>query len=79
MTGKELILYILQNNLEYEDFFKEALISEEQAAVGFHVGVATVQAWYSVGLLNGLNIEGKVYIFKNQKDPRERLTTCQTV
>ena len=49
MTGKELILYILQNNLENEVVIKDGvfvwLMNEEEAAAKFGVGVATIKAW----------------------------------
>ena len=42
MTGKELILYILQNNLEntivLEDCFFIGFMTEKEAAVKFEVG-----------------------------------------
>ena len=48
MTGKELIIYILQNNLEDEIVIKDGifvwLMNEEEAAAKFDVGVATVKA-----------------------------------
>lgn len=71
MTGKELIMYILENDLEGIDIFKEALLTEKEAAIQFGVAKATVKAWRSFGLLKGLNIKGEPYIFKNQTDPRE--------
>ena len=55
MTGKELILYILQNNLEntvvLEDGFFTGFMNEEEAAVRFNVGVETIRAWYSCKML----------------------------
>lgn len=48
MTGKELILYILENDLENEDVIKDGvfiwLMDEKEAAVKFDVGVATIRA-----------------------------------
>lgn len=53
MTGKELILYILQNNLENEVVIKNGLLisvlSDEEAAIKFNVGIATVRAWRKYG------------------------------
>ena len=75
MTGKELIIYILQNNLEDEIVIKDGifvwLMNEEEAAAKFNVGVATVKAWYACGMLNGTKIGDHLYFLRNASDPRE--------
>lgn len=67
MTGKELIIYILQNNLEDEPVFKDGkfmgLLTCEEAAVKFGVGSATIRTWYGVGMLDGITIDERIYIF----------------
>lgn len=74
MTGKELIIYILQNNLEDEIVIKDGifvwLMNEEEAAAKFNVGVATVKAWYACGMLSGTKIEDHLYFLRNASDPR---------
>lgn len=74
MTGKELILYILQNNLESANVFEEGFfvgfMSEEEAAVKFGVGVATIRAWHYYGKLNGTQIGDSLYFLKDAADPR---------
>ena len=69
MTGKELILYILQNNLENEVVFKDGifiwLMNEEEAAAKFGVGVATIKAWYICGMLSGTKIGDHLYFLRN--------------
>lgn len=74
MTGKELIIYILQNNLEDEIVIKDGifvwLMNEEEAAAKFNVGVATVKAWYACGMLSGTKIGGHLYFLRNASDPR---------
>ena len=49
MTGKELILYILENNLEDSEIFKDGrfldFLTVSEAAVKFNVGEATVKTW----------------------------------
>ena len=74
MTGKELILYILQNNLEntivLEDGFFTGFMTEEEAAVRFNVGVATIRAWYACKMLNGTKIGDSLYFRKDVADPR---------
>lgn len=74
MTGKELIIYILQNNLEDEMVIKDGifvwLMNEEEAAAKFNVGVATVKAWYVCGMLSGTKIGDHLYFLRNANDPR---------
>ena len=74
MTGKDLIIYILQNNLEDEVVIKDGifiwLMSEEEAAAKFNVGVATVKAWYVCGMLDGTKIGDHLYFLRNVSDPR---------
>ena len=68
MTGRELIIYILQNNLEDEEVFKDGIfvgfMTEEEAAVKFKVGVATIRTGYLLGLIPGFMIGEKVYVKK---------------
>ena len=75
MTGKELILYILQNNLENEIVIRDGifiwLMNEEEAAVKFEVGIATIRAWYACGMLSGTKIGDHLYFLRNVSDPRK--------
>lgn len=77
MTGKELILYILQNNLEdvevLEDGFFVGFMNEEETARKFQVGIATVRVWYQRNMLNGLKIGDSLYFLKDVADPRIKL------
>ena len=55
MTGKELIMYILANNLENEPVFKDGKLigfeTEAKFAEAMNVGVATVRAWVDTGMI----------------------------
>ena len=77
MTGKELILYILQNNLEntivLQDGFFIGFMTEEEAAVKFGVGTATIRGWYYCNLLTGTKIGDSLYFLKDVADPRLQL------
>ena len=77
MTGKELIIYILQNNLEDEEMFQDGqfigLMNEAQTAAKFDVGVATVQAWYISGMIQGVKIGDAIFLYKNVADPRTNI------
>lgn len=78
MTGKELILYILQNNLEnvivLQDGFFVGFMTEEEAAVKFNVGVETIRAWYYCEMLKGTRIGDSLYFLKDVADPRVKLS-----
>lgn len=78
MTGKELILYILQNNLEntvvLDNGFFIGFMTEEEAAVKFNVGTETVRAWYHCKMLKGTKIGDSLYFRKDAADPRIALS-----
>lgn len=69
MTGKELILYILQNNLENDEVFHDGrfldFLTVSEAAVKFNVGTAVVNTWLSLGTLTGIKIGDTYYIPRN--------------
>lgn len=69
MTGRDLIVYILQNNLENEEFFNNGkipgCISVEEAAVKMNVGTATILVWVSLKKLDYIKIGGRIYICEN--------------
>ena len=75
MTGRELIIYILSNNLENEEVIKDGvfvgLISEDQVAAKFGVGAATVWAWFLLGEIKGFQIGDHLYFLKDVADPRK--------
>lgn len=77
MTGKELILYILQNDLEDKTVIENGVfvgfMTVEEAAVKFKVGVSTIRAWYSLGKLKGFGAGDSIFFFKNTPDPRKDL------
>lgn len=74
MTGKELILYILQNNLEntivLQDGFFVGFMTEEEAALRFGVGTATIRSWYYASMIKGTQIGDSLYFLKDIADPR---------
>ena len=73
MTGRELIMYILENGLENEDVFKggrpAGFMTLQEAAVKFGVGASTVNAWISLDKLDYVSIGGMLYIPGNAKSP----------
>jgi predicted transcriptional regulator len=70
MTGRELIVYILENGLEDEPVFENGkfigFITAEQAAVKKHVGVATIEAWIDLRIVDGIDVKAGTYIPANQ-------------
>ena len=76
MTGRDLILFILENNLENEEVIKDGvfmwLMSEDEAAVKFNVGVSTIRVYNTLGMLDGIEIMGKLYFLRNAKDPAKK-------
>lgn len=70
MTGRDLIVFIMQNKLE--DTVMIELMSEVEAAAKFDVGIATVRAWYEYGYITGgLDIGGTLYLLKDTPNPRD--------
>ena len=69
MTGKDLIIYILQNNLENEPVFVDGrfigFISVDEAAIKFGVGIETIKAWVELGYLKGVKVNDTFFIFAN--------------
>ena len=74
MTGKELILYILQNNLENVIVLNNGMfigfLTEEQIAAKFEVGIETVKAWFHCKMIEGTQIGDSLYFHKDVADPR---------
>ena len=56
MTGRELIVCILENNLEDQEVFRDGKIigyvTVDEAALFLEVGRATVTTWINIGLLD---------------------------
>lgn len=74
MTGKELILYILQNNLENKEVFSDAIsnsifITADQAAVKWGCGSATVKAMIDMKKVKGFIILGQYYTLATEPNP----------
>ena len=75
MTGRDLIMYSLENKLEDEPIVKNGafigFMTAEEAAAKFNVGVSTIGVYYTLGMLDGININGRLYFLRNAKDPRK--------
>lgn len=73
MTGRDLIVYILQNKLEDEPVFKDGaflgLMTIEQAAVKLGVGKGTVYAWAALDMIPCIVVGNEEYIPANVQRP----------
>lgn len=71
MTGKELIMYILQNNLENEPVIQDGkfvgFITMAEAAAQLGVGDQTVLAWVLLGRIPCVTVCGRSFIPANFK------------
>ena len=66
----DLIIYILQNNLEDEEIFKDGkfigFVTLNEAAVRLSVGVETVKASIELGLIKGAIKLGEEYLIPEE-------------
>lgn len=73
MTGRELIVYILQNGLEDEQVFKDGkllgFITAGEAAVKLGVGLETINVYFLLGWIEGVTINGSLYIRADVESP----------
>lgn len=73
MTGRDLIVYILQNNLEDKPVFLDKgflnLMTVREAAVEFNVGVSTIKTWFELGTIDGVMVGEDIYILPTTKCP----------
>ena len=69
MTCRELIVYILANNLEDDPVFQHGklvgFLTPYEVAVELNVGMATIRTWMSQGRLSTVCIGGVPYIPAN--------------
>lgn len=75
MTGKDLIIYILENDLTdkpvYEDGRLLGFMTAIEAAIAYNVGVATIRALVDLKKLNGIKIGQEIYIPAIAENPYE--------
>lgn len=70
MTGRDLIIYILENHLEDVPVITEngvilGFMDETEAAAKFTVGPQTIRAWIRLNMLDAIKINDRYYIPKN--------------
>lgn len=67
MTGRDLIIYILQNQLEDTEILTDSnhmFLTVEETAVKYGTGIATVKAMIDQNVLKGMKI-GETYLILN--------------
>ena len=79
MTGRELILYILENGLENEEIIDKdgkpaGMMTPEEAAEKFKVPIATIMAWLGTGKIISFLIGETHYIPANSENPNKWMT-----
>ena len=71
MTGRDLILYILENGLENEPIVKDGtfigFFTVGEVAIQTGVGTATIYAWMKQGRLPYVSIGNRMFIPYNYK------------
>ena len=75
MTGRDLIVYILQNGLEDEPIFKEdgtitGFLTVGQAAEKANVGTATIYAWIEQKQINYILVGHRIFIQADFEPPK---------
>lgn len=74
MTGRELIIYILQNNLEDKPVFENGeflgFLTVDKAAAKLNVGVETMKTWLELGWIEGIEFEDMVFVPANIERPQ---------
>lgn len=69
MKGKDLIIYILQNDLDNKPISQiigNLLCTDAEYAAKNKIGVESVRVLYGMGKLQGTQINGQLYIFKGE-------------
>lgn len=66
MTGRDLIIYILENKLEDELVFQDGkfigFITVEEAAAKIDVGTATIKAMVDLNIIKGVYVNTALYV-----------------
>ena len=72
MTGRDLIIYILQNNLEDKPIFENGCLlgfmNKQECALKTGVGMSTVEALFEMCKIPGFKIGNEIYIYKGGKE-----------
>lgn len=65
MTGRELIVYILEHNLEDVEMFEDGTVMTiEEKAAGLATGIESVKTMYKLGMVPGLKIGDSIFFLR---------------
>lgn len=70
MTGRDLVIYILENHLEnadVKDVMNNLLVTDVKYAANIGTGVATVRELIKIGKLDGLTIYGNGFVYNTNR------------
>lgn len=76
MTGRDLIIYILENGLENDPIFKDGKFigfkTMLEVAKELDVGIETVRAWAQLNMIPYVAVGGIIYIPANYESPMKK-------
>jgi len=78
MTGRELMIFILENHLEDVELLRDEqtivdildLVTVDKKAAECGVGPVTVETWIRTGCMSGIEINGVKYVPAGAERPR---------
>ena len=77
MSGRDLILYILANNLEDKPVFENGkfigFLTLGEVAAKTNVGLATVHVWMHQGRLDSVAVTEGIYVPANFESPLKHI------
>ena len=70
MTGKDIILFIINNNLINEEFGMDdrddgAFMTTEEASVKLGISISSLLDMVKLGIIDSLDVNGQKYFYKN--------------
>lgn len=70
MTGRDLIVYILNNHLEDSEVSNDGRLFDfltiEEAAKKFNVTTTTIEVWLRLGTLSHIKLGESLYLIPNE-------------
>lgn len=80
MTGLDLVMHIIENNLINEPVFNDGkfigFYAEEEVAKRFNVGTATIRVLVNMDKLEGIRVNNKMYVSITSILKYEREQAC---
>lgn len=71
MTGRDLIVYILNNHLEDSEVNRDGrlldFLTVEEAAAKYNVTATTIEIWLKLGTLRHVKLSDNVYMILNER------------